>query len=448
MPWATQEGRSSVEQNSREKLVNMFAEIETSGKHKLIRRQRAGLRRVLALSGEKRCIERHKGVHYLIVGATLYSFDGASTTTLGTLGTTSGRCTMIFNDNDEIMVSDGMSGYLWDGATLTVISTPEGVDTLAYQGGFGIFSVPDSDRFYITAPNDFSSVDALDFATAESYADAIVRVFVDHNEVWLFGVTSTEIWQLSGGSDFPFSPFTNAQLERGCLAPFSVVAEDNTVFWLGDDGVIYRAEGYRPVRASNHAIERLIADLTAEQRVACDAFVYTSEGHKFVTFRFPGGLTVQMNLATGFWNTCESHGYADWRVMGSAGHQTDYYLTEGGICELVRGLSTDEGGIMRRGGVSAPGYADNKRLAIMGLFLDAEVGRSETEINVMMRFAPDGETWGNERVRSLGVIGNYTRHANWTGLGAGRRPTVEFFVTDAGEFSIMAVRVNAKVAAY
>ncbi len=42
-PFSFQEGDAGVAQNSQETLVNMYAEIETSGKSKLVRRQRPGL---------------------------------------------------------------------------------------------------------------------------------------------------------------------------------------------------------------------------------------------------------------------------------------------------------------------------------------------------------------------------------------------------------------------
>ena len=31
--------------------------------------------------------------------------------------------------------------------------------------------------------------------------------------------------------------------------------------WLGDDWIFYRADGFRPMRISNHSIERMVADL-------------------------------------------------------------------------------------------------------------------------------------------------------------------------------------------
>lgn len=447
LPFAAFEGRSGIRQNSQEQLINMFAEVEQSGRSRLVRRPRAGLRAELTQSGIKRCIERNGNFHYAVIDDKLYRFNGTALTELGSVSSNNRRCTMIFDDNGSIMISDGAQAFHYDGTTITAISAPVQVGPVAFQGGYGIFSVPGTDQFYVTALNDFTTISALDFATAESKPDPAVRVFVDHNELWIFGVRTTEVWQLSGGADFPFARFTNAQLERGCAAAYSVAAEDNTVYWLGDDGVVYKADGYRPVRVSNHSIERLIEGVSEANRENADAFVYTSGGHKFYTLNFPGELTIQYNIATGFWNTCRTFGSDSWGVLGSAGGKSDFYLTDTGIASLEEGLVTDEGGIMEQGGKSAPLYAGGRRITLGSFFLDAEVGRAAigAEARVMLRVARDGETFGNERWRSLGATGKYTRRAMWRNLGQGRNIVIEFMMTDPTPLRVMAASGEVSV---
>lgn len=442
-----QEGSDGVSQNSQEILVNMYASVESSGRSQMVRRQRPGLNRVLANSQEKRCIERFNGIHYMVLDAGFYSFDGTTLSLLGTLSSSSGRCYMIFNDNAQIMISDQSQAYWWNGSVLAIVATPTAVGTLAYQGGFGIYTQPNSGIFYITASEDFSTVDPLDFATAESSPDNLVRAFVDHNQLWLFGQITTEVWQLTGGQDFPFSPLQNAVIQRGCAAALSVVAEDNTIIFLGDDKLVYRADGFRPAVISTRAVEYAIAGVSAGAVANAYGFVYTVSGQKVYTLTFPGELTLQYNITNGYWNRADTFGLDYWQVIGSNGFSTDYYLTMGGICMLQRGLSKDEGGIMRRGGISAPGWAEGQQISIYEFFLDAEVGRSDASVaaQVMMRVALDGETFGNIRIRSLGPQGDYRRRATWRQLGIGRKPTIELFMTDPTEFSIISTIVNLEV---
>lgn len=441
VPFAAQVGESSVAQNSREKLVNMYAEIEASGRRQLLRRQRAGLRQLLANTGTKRAHETSNGLDYLIIDNTFYSFEGTALTSLGTISTSSGRCWIIFNDNGNAMISDGSTGYIWNGTSIAAITTPDNVavGALAYQGGWGIFNVPNTGQWYITGINDFSSVDALDFATAEAHPDPLLRPFISHNQLLLCGTETIEIWDLTG-DEFPFTPQANSQIERGLIGPNAIVGEDNTVYFVGEDKVIYRLEGYRPVRVSNGAIERAVLNVTDASLVACEMFAYTSGGQKFITVTFGNELTVQYNLATGFWNYAESYGYSYWRVLGSAGGRNRWFSTPTGIVALDETLNQDEGGILLRRAVSAPGDANGLALSVPYFQLDAEVGRApiNEDADLMLRFAPDGELFGNIKTRSLGSTGDYKRRVVWRNLGVGRRPTIEIGASGNFRLSVMA----------
>lgn len=459
IPFAIQEGATGVPQNSRETLVNMYAEQPPSGRSKLVRRQRPGLAVAKADTGQKRAIERHRGITYAVIGATLYSFDGTTLKFIGSLATddstkgdnsAGGRCSMIFNDNDEILISDGQSLWKSDGSTVSRLALPSGVTAghLTYLGGYGILSDVGTGKFYITGLNDFTSVSALDFATAEQSPDNLVRVYADR-ELYLAGSETTEIWQFTGNSDFPFQLIGNATMKRGCSAALSYAAEDNTVFFLGDDLCVYRVEGYRPSRISTHAVEERIRGYPAASVSGAWAFTYTVRGHKFYVLTFPDAGTEVFDMATGLWHRADSYGFPHWRVVGSLNGPSTYVLGPGGIDTLSDGLSTDEGGIMVRKAISAPGYADGNRITMYDFWLDAEVGRApaNTDANVMLRIALDGETFGNERVRSLGAIGEYDRRAIWRQLGTGRRPTIEVSMSDATPFNIMGTGATFDVAA-
>lgn len=449
VPFALQKGEAGITQNSDEKLLNMYAEIAVSGRSQIVRKQRACLRAVYAITGTKRCIEEHNGTHYAIIRDVFYSFDGTTLTTLGTIGTVAGRCTMVFNDNDEIMISDGVLLYWWNGSVLAAVTNPAAFvpGMLSYLNGYAIVNAVGSDVFYISPANDFSQIDALDFATAESSPDSLVGTFVDHNEIWLPGKKTIEIWQGVGGSDFPFQAVTTAKIERGVLAPLSMAAEDNTVTFLGNDKIVYRAEGYRPSRISTHAIETQLKRCTDAGLLNAYALIYTSGGHKFYTLTVPGEWTGQFDFATGLWSEAQTYGSADWTVMGSAGHDAAYVMTDAGIAELDDDVNTDEGNPVIRLGRSAPGDADGYLITMTEFMLDCEVGRAAMGVTpqVMLRVARDGETFGNIRTRSIGLTGEYGTRPFWRSLGQGRKPVIEFSVSGDFRFSVMKTLLNAEV---
>jgi hypothetical protein len=450
VPFATQEGNAGITQNSNETLINLFAEI-SPGRSNIVRRQRPCLRQVYAVTGEKRAIERHKGVHYLVIGSGFYTFDGTTlSSSLGTLSSASGRCTIIFNDNDEVMIADGTYGYFWDGATLAAVTTDPSmnVGTLAYLGGYGVASDAGTGKFYSTVANDFSDFNALDFATAEANPDPLYRAFADHNELILAGERTIEIWQLSGAADFPFLPVPTAKIERGILGKFTLASVADTIAWLGDDRIVYRGDGYRATRISTHAIETLIASATDAQLEAAYALVYTIGGHTFYTLTCPDVFTAQYNFTTGLWNQCKTYGSESWDIIGSNGKVADYVLTDAGICELTFDVNQDEAGTVVRTARSAPGDAEGALITMSEFWADCEVGRASAGVTaeVMFRIARDGETFGNVRTRSLGTTGNYQTRAVFRGLGQGRHPVLELSFSANARFAIFDTKFNASVA--
>jgi hypothetical protein len=177
--------------------------------------------------------------------------------------------------------------------------------TCAFQDGYFIMEVPNSGRFMITALYDGTSVDALDFATAEGSPDNTVAVLVDHRELWIFGEKTTEVYWNSGNADFPFERIQGAFIENGCLAPHA--ARRWTTRSSGS-GATTRARrwcgapnGYTPLRISNHKVEFAIqgyGDIS-------DAFAYCyqDEGHSFYVLTFPSAdKTWVFDASTNEWH--------------------------------------------------------------------------------------------------------------------------------------------------
>jgi hypothetical protein len=100
-------------------------------------------------------------------------------------------------------------------------------------------------------------------------------------------------------------------IETGAASRWAIAQMDNAVFWLGDDGVVYRANGYQPVRVSTHAIEQAIARCNTAQAFA---FTYEDRGHQIFYLTFPDGLTWGYDAASGEWHRRQSYGLDRWRI--------------------------------------------------------------------------------------------------------------------------------------
>jgi hypothetical protein len=377
----------------------------------------------------------------------------------------------------EVSISQTVSA----GTTITgpapyqEITSPDfaGAAVVVYVDTYFIYMEPNSQRVYSIDTFDTNGnyiyplvFDATNVASAEGSPDNLVSIIVDHNELWLFGTNSVEVWYDSGGIAFPFSRIQGAFNELGCAATFSVAKMENGLFWLGADargrGMVYRANGYRGERISTHAVEYAIAQYSTISDAI--AYTYQQEGHSFYVLTFPSAnATWVFDASTNAWHE-------------RAGWENNTFVRHRGNCQLAFNNEVLIGDYFN-GSVYAfdlDVYADNastqrwlrswrafpagqnalKRTAHHSLQLDCESGvgitdqysvdelitesgdNITTESNesleidslsahtlgsdpqVMLRWSDDGgHTWSREYWSSMGKIGEYYRRVLWRRLG-------------------------------
>jgi hypothetical protein len=215
--------------------------------------------------------------------------------------------------------------YIYNSTTnvFSQITDPDfpGAVTVGYIDGYFVFNEPNSQRLWVTALLDGTSIDALDFASAEGSPDGLVALIVDHREVWLFGTNSAEVWYDAGNADFPLQRIQGAYNEIGCIAPYSVAKLDNGIFWLGADargqGMVYRANGYTGTRVSTHAVEWQIQQYGNITDAV--AYTYQQDGHSFYVLIFPSANTTWVyDVATQSW-----HERAGWNNGSFTRHRSN-----------------------------------------------------------------------------------------------------------------------------
>ncbi|MGM0614767.1 MAG: packaged DNA stabilization protein [Pseudomonadota bacterium] len=351
----------------------------------------------------------------------------------------SGRVSMANNGRDLVLV-DGINGYAWDSQEESI--TQLGGDgwypanTVTYQDGYFIFNRAGTGQFFLSELLNVT-FDPLAYATAEGAPDDTLAVLSDHRELWVFGEHSIEVWYNSGDPDFPFERMQGAFIERGIAAPHSAAKMDNSVFWLGDDGVIYRASGYQPQRISTHAVEYSILDA---DNADAFAYTYTEEGHVFYVLTFPSiQKTWCFDVATGLWH---ERAHSEWgRHHGNCyanayGHHLIGDWQNGLIYMLDMNALDDAGDEIRRHAVSPPLSARRQRMNIFSLELDMGSGiglahgQGENP-QAMLRWSDDGgNTWSHEYWSSIGRMGKYLTRVIWRRLGSCRQRQFEIVITD------------------
>lgn len=298
-------------------MVNLYPEVVPEGGKQpaFLQRVPGFTLRAMIGTGPIRGMWEHGGYLYVVSGSTFYQVSSTFVSTAKGAVAGTGPVSMADNGTQIMIVSDP-AGYIYNTSTgvFAQITDPDypGASVVDYLDGYFVFIQPNSQKLWVTALLDGTSVDPLDFASAEGDPDNIVSMIVDHRQVWLFGNNSTEVWYNAGLSDFPLVRVQGAFNELGCAARYSVAKMNNQVYWLGKDfrgqGIVYVANGYQGERVSTHAVEWQIQ----QYGNLSDAigFTYQQDGHSFYVLVFPSaGKTWVYDAATGAWH--ERAGWSD-----------------------------------------------------------------------------------------------------------------------------------------
>jgi hypothetical protein len=232
---------------------------------------------------------------YVVAGSLLYQVNvRGNFGQIGILSTSRGPVDMISNGH-QVMIVDGTFGYVYDltSGTFGKITSPNfsnpAPSRVTYLSDRAVYAAPNTNQFYVSAIGDFTTWDALDFASAESDPDELILAFSNESELYLMGKYNTEIWEAQPDDNFPFVKRTGILVQYGVAAPFSVVRVDNTLIWLSQNeagqGMLLTLNGYNP---------EVITDEFATQRLAklahirdAEAFVFQIDGHVFYAITFP-----------------------------------------------------------------------------------------------------------------------------------------------------------------
>lgn len=265
-----------------------------------------------------------EGRLFAVIGSTLYGINSAYVPfPLGTIPGT-GRVRFAHNQitgGNQVLVVNGSSGYVYS----TVAGVLTHITDDGYPGAFDavfidgyLIQIEPARRFAFHSDlADATAYNTLDRFTSEVSPDLLVGLAVNNNELILFSESTAEFFENTGASQQPFRS-KRISLQKGCAGRYTIANLDNTVLWLGDDGVFYRLDGYSPIRISTHPVEQAIIGLDWTKAFA---FVWESKGHSVCYWTFPDGRTwgYDVSQPPGFqWHRRESCGLNRWRVNGTA----------------------------------------------------------------------------------------------------------------------------------
>ena len=403
---------------SAQRTINFNPQLQDAGNEKspYIIESFYGLKPFSTNSGLHRGIFAHQGVGYILLGTTLSSFDSSGALT--TLGTIPGDGRAVFDGLGSIVIvtANGVA-YTWDGTTFTVGSdpdfeTPYTVTVInsqaVYDGDDGRFGVSD-----VGLP---LTINPLNYATAESKADTLLRPFAFGTNVYMFGSEAIEQWWNSGAGSPPFDRIEGGLINIGLGAVHSVANDDEGIFFFADDDQVYYLLGGVPTALLPKVIVREISSFMRKS----DAVGWTMQldGQWFYVLKFTSADRTFIFPKKGQWFELSS-GLEEGRYNGD-GYAFVYgkhlISDEGGnILELDIDTFTENGATIRRVRTLSPIHAGlfgqpGKELEISYFKLIGKTGTGTVSgqgenPQVILQYSQDGENFGTEIWADVGKMG-------------------------------------------
>jgi hypothetical protein len=170
------------------------------------------------------------------------------------------RATLIGALGNAIVTTETGAAIAWTAATLTgggdptvtQVETPDdvGIISLGYIASY-VVCVPAqgqgiNGRFFWINPGE-TTIDPLDFATAERAPDPIFAVVVFGDQFWLPGSKTTEVWYFTGNIDSPVLRLQGVTFDRGTWEGTAVQVKESMVIVDSDGGVFQISGGLKRI---------------------------------------------------------------------------------------------------------------------------------------------------------------------------------------------------------
>lgn len=409
--------------------------------------QPSGLKQLLvSTSIGNRGSQSLKEIPFFINGNSLISVSSSFVETNHGTIEGSGRVSLANNGQYLVIVVPGGKAYAFNNQTNTLNQITDvdfrTSDTVVFKDGFFVFSSSDGTVFFNSALNDPFTYDALDFGTAEINPDRIVALHVNHNELFVGGFETIELFQNIGGAGFPFQRIPGANIQKGVHAKFSLIEFDNTFCFVGgglnERSAIWKVTGSSSAtKISTDAIDKEIQLFTEDEIKNSFAMTKTERGQFLAYFTFEStripsrtfvyNATASALLQQRIWFEVQT-GVTDDRlrvqsIVAAYGKLMVGDQSTGIIGEFDGNELTYYGDPIFRQMVTSP-FSENGLPIFAGEFeatfesgVGLTTGDGSDPIVRMDKSDDGGRTFNSETRRTIGKIGEYGQLSIWRRQG-------------------------------
>lgn len=454
---------------TRQRRVNVYLENrEDEDKTTIVAYGTPGLVKQFTLAAVVRGILGTSSKLYAVAGGLFYQLSAAGATLYSAaVNSVYGYVSMAANPS-QVLVVDGVQGYIYQGGALSVISAPafpNGAKTCTFVSSYFVVEQPGSQNFWVSAVNDGTTWPSLAFSAASQYEDNILAVDGYIANLIAFSERHTEFWQAGTATPQPFQPILSATSEYGLDAIFSRAHIANSLIFSAHNPQgttqICRIVGYGLEVISTPDLDNIIASFPVTSDAV--ALSYVIDGHPMYQITFPSavvngtGRSFLYDCLTGVWSETQTGLTAQYaqRHTGNlatffAGSTiiTDY--ANGNVYQFSSTQYTDNGVTILREICSRHASAGFNVFTLDEVYLDMEVGvglnsGQGVKPQVSLECSKDqGKTFVLQETASIGALGNYLVRVLWRRFGAARDFVFRVRMTDPVKFVITAGAVSAR----
>jgi hypothetical protein len=423
----------------------------------------------VGLNGPPREIFIHNGRVFTVAGSHFYElFATAPPTDRGMVSRDARPVYFAANHSQILICSAGvLSVFTLSTNALVPVDASQLAGSIVarvdYVDGFFVALFRDTGKFQYSSPEDGTTWDAGNTAIVSTFPDNVQTFVPNFREPIFFGLKQSQAYYDSGNL-FTFDADPSGFIEQGTCAPDSVRKLDNAVFFLsGNDmgqGIVYRMNGFSPVRVSDHALEYALS--TYPKISDAIAYTFIDQGHSFYHLYFPAAnASWRYDVATGFW-----HQVGFWNGSSFDAHRSQCHCfafgqhlvgdwRTGSIYSMSIKNVQDFGNNIRRVRRAPPISTENQWLFFNKLQIDLEVGLGPMpplldgtgrprDPQAFLRWSDDGgKTWSNTRTMNCGKAGEYKKRVIEWRLGHSRDRVFEFSVADPIQWRIIDAYLDA-----
>lgn len=408
---------------SSERTLNLYPEPAPSGAYPSILLPWPGTKTLgTSTTGTARGIYTHDktGEVYKVVGSTLYKVDLAGTET--SIGTILGSGLVLFDSiNDtsgtvgvKLLIASNTAGYVYNitSNTLTQVTDAsyEAGGSVVQLNNFVIWEL-NNNQYAVADVGNPLSIQAENISTKLSVSDDIVQIFRFKETIYMMGSQAIQPYYIGSTGTNPLVNIQSGVADKGLIARGCVDANENAMYWVGGDKVLYRATAYFPETVTTPSIANKLSDYDfTDASVRCIKF----DNQNFVIIQTTNG-TLAYCEASNLWIELaygeDEDPYIGYDFTYAYGKNLLLSRIDGVLLELDQDLFTDNGQTIIRERITAPlnasslgkngGRIISKRAE---LIMESGVGNTTNPVPlVMMSHSIDyGQSFSNEHFISAG----------------------------------------------